>query len=77
MRAKQDVHKTYLEAIQEFCYRYVSLVTENRISLEFVVGPVLELDAEEFTKFRWRSTKNLKGKGRCMVRCSDANIESL
>jgi hypothetical protein len=71
------VHETYLKAIQEFCYCDVSFVTENGICLEILIGPVLELDAEEFAEFRWRSTKDLKGKGGSMVCYSDASIESL
>jgi hypothetical protein len=45
--------------------------------LEILIGPVLELDAEEFAEFRWRSTKDLKGKGGSMVCYSNASIESL
>jgi len=67
--------KTYLKTIHEFCYRNVSLVTEDVISLEIAVRPVPELDPEEFAAFWRRSTKKLESEGGSVVSYVDVHSE--
>jgi hypothetical protein len=58
---------TYLGTVDELGQRNIGMVSKNMDILETACGAILELDAQEVTDIRRRTTAEFNGKSGCVI----------